>query len=179
MMVLHIPDGNVILWVQIHFFHSFFINFNPYPVDHGKCATLTVLIAAYAVSTCDHAIFPSRKSIAIMYCNSAWLFLAIFILDNYSRLHLLRLKYAWDRFWYNDTCAHSKWAWACRNRPRTPRITASVRRMTWCCASVSQVDRLMTVQSIPPRVHWWGAGWVSTFSNDYYTTQFFIIAWHR
>ena len=41
----------------------FFINFNPYPVDLCKCATLTVLIAAYAVYTCDRGIFLFRKSI--------------------------------------------------------------------------------------------------------------------
>ena len=35
----------------------FFINFNPYPVDSGKCVTLTVLVAAYALSTSDRGIF--------------------------------------------------------------------------------------------------------------------------
>ena len=49
--------------VQIHLFHSFFINFSPYPVDRCKSATLTVLSAAYAVSTCDRCIFPFWKSI--------------------------------------------------------------------------------------------------------------------
>ena len=88
---LHMSDGNVILWVQIHLFHSFFINFNPYPADHGKCATFKVLIGIYM--PCLHVIAAFfRFGNPLQWRNSAWLFLANFILDNYSRLYLLRLK---------------------------------------------------------------------------------------
>ena len=78
------------------------------------------LIAANAVFTCDRDIFPFSEIHWNDVINAAWLFLVILILDNYSLLYLLGLKYALDRSRNNNACAHSKWAGACRNRPRTP-----------------------------------------------------------
>ena len=105
---LHISHGNVILHVQIHLSHSFFINFNLYLVDRGKCATLTVLITAYAVSTCDRSIFPFRKSFEITIFSH-------FDFRQLFPLYQLGLKYALDRLRYNDACAHSNCAEGCRN----------------------------------------------------------------
>ena len=78
----------------------------------ANAANLTLLIAAYAVSTCDRGIFLLRKSIAM----------TLFSLTIFRHFYFRQFfPIVWDLFRYM-THAHTlcKWAGACRNRPRTP-----------------------------------------------------------
>ena len=75
-------------------------------------ATSTVLIVAYAVSTCDRRIFPFQKSFAM----------TSFSLTIFSHFYFRKLfPLVRDQFRYT-THAQTlcKWAGACRNWPRTP-----------------------------------------------------------
>ena len=111
----------------------------------------TVLIAADALSTCDCGIFPFRKSIAMTH--SAWLFLVIFILDNYSCLYFTGLKKAWDQFRYTtQTSTFMLMSRSLPNRSRTPESQhAAYNLMLGRCHGCWLRWLGMTVQSILPR----------------------------
>ena len=89
------------------------------PVDCGKCSDFDSAQSRgkcrYQHSTCllvIAAFFRFRNQ--LQWGHWAWLFLAIFILDNYSPLVRDRFRYTTHA---QTLC---KWTGACWNRPRTP-----------------------------------------------------------
>ena len=139
-------------FIKSTYFTLFFIDFNPDPVDSRlwQCWLCHM--------PCLHVIVEFfRFGNPLQWRHSAWLFLVIFY---FRQLFLVR-----DRFrctTYPETLC--KWAGACRNRLRTPES-----QHAWYSLMLGQrwlrwLGNDSTINNgKPPRVLWWGAGWVSTF----------------